>query len=402
MRGKGGPLSVTDTRGIVHPLCDTYLDAAREAGLGVAEDYNGASMEGAALYQITTKGGWRASAARSYLRPAAKRPNLRVVTRAHAERVEISDGRATGVRYRRGGSVRVARARREVILSGGAIASPHLLMLSGIGPGAALAGQGIAVVHDAPEVGRNLQDHLGYDHLYRSTVPTMNQMLGPWHGKLREGLRFLLTRKGPLALSLNQAGGFVTLGEGENGPDLQLYFSPVSYTRAPVGTRPLMSPDPFPGFLLGFNPCRPTSRGHIALRPGDPGGTPEIHPNYLDTDHDCRLMIEGTRLIRRLARTAAFAPVIDTRIVPPEDDGTDEAILAHVRSAAWTVFHGCGTCRMGTDAVSVVDERLRVRGVGGLRVADASVFPVVPSGNTNAPSIMVGERASDIILEDCR
>lgn len=206
LRGRGGPLTVTDTRGMVHPLCDTYLDAAREAGLGVAGDYNGASMEGAALYQITTKGGWRASAARSYLRPAMRRPGLRVLTRAHVERVEIAEGRATGVRYRRGGTSRVARARREVILSGGAVASPHLLMLSGIGPGAALAAQGIAVVRDAPQVGRNLQDHLGYDHLYRAHVPTMNQMLGPWHGKLREGLRFVLARKGPLALSLNQAG----------------------------------------------------------------------------------------------------------------------------------------------------------------------------------------------------
>ncbi len=401
-RGRGGPLSVTDTGGTVHPLCDTYLDAAVEAGLGLAADYNGASMEGAALYQITTRGGWRASAARSYLRPARRRPNLRILTGAQAERVEIADGRATGVRYRRGGAARVARARREVILSGGAVNSPHLLMLSGIGPGDALNAAGIGVVRDAPGTGRNLQDHLGYDHLYRATVPTMNQMLRPWHGKLREGVRFLLTRTGPLALSLNQAGGFVTVSDGTDGPDVQLYFSPVSYTRAPAGTRPLMSPDPFPGFLLGFNPCRPTSRGHLALRPDDPAATPEIHPNYLDTGYDRRMMIAGTRLVRRLAGTAAFGGVIDRRIVPGPDDDGDAAILAHVRKAAWTVFHPCGTCRMGTDAASVVDERLRVRGVAGLRVADASIFPAIPSGNTNAPAIMVGERASDLILEDAR
>lgn len=192
------------------------------------------------------------------------------------------------------------------------------------------------------------------------------------------------------------------MAETGNGPDIQLYFSPVSYTRAPAGTRPLMSPDPFPGFLLGFNPCRPTSRGHLSLCSGDPARPPEIHPNYLDTAHDRRMMIAGTRLIRRLARMAAFAPVIDTRLVPPEDDGSDAAILAHVRAHAWTVFHACGTCRMGTDLASVVDGRLRVRGVAGLRVADASIFPAVPSGNTNAPSIMVGERASDIVLDDAR
>jgi len=401
-RGRGGPLSVTDTTGAVHPLCDTYLDAAREAGLGVAADYNGASMEGAALYQITTKDGWRASAAKSYLRPAARRSNLRVITRAHVERVEIAEGRATGVRYRRGGIVRVAHARREVVLCGGAVNSPQLLMLSGIGPGAVLSRHGIDIHADRAEVGANMQDHLGYDHLYRATVPTMNQMLGPWYGKLREGLRFLLTRKGPLSLSLNHAGGFVTLDAASAGPDIQLYFSPVSYTRAPVGTRPLMSPDPFPGFLLGFSPCRPTSRGYLTLRPDDPAGAPEIHPNYLDTEHDRALMIAGTRLIRRLAQTVALSGVIDARIIPDADDDGDAAILSHVRKAAWTVFHPCGTCRMGTDEDAVVDERLRVRGVAGLRVADASVFPAVPSGNTNAPAIMVGERASDLILEDAR
>ena len=402
-RGKGGPLSVTNTEGAVHPLCDTYLDAAREAGLGVTPDYNGSCMEGAALYQITTRNGWRASAARSYLRPAAGRSTLRVLTHAHVERIErAQEGRVTGVRYRHRGAMRVATARHEVILSGGAVNSPHLLMVSGIGPGRMLSELGIAVQQDVPEIGQNLQDHLGYDHLYRSTVPTLNQMLGPWYGKLREGLRFLLARKGPLTLSLNQAGGFVTVEQNGHGPDIQLYFSPVSYTRAPVGTRPLMSPDPFPGFLLGFNPCRPTSRGAITLRTADPAAPPVIHPNYLDTDYDRRMMIAGTRLIRRLAATDAFARVIDRRIVPDPDDESDEAILSHVREAAWTVFHACGTCRMGTDKGSVVDERLRLRGVEGLRVADASVFPAVPSGNTNAPAIMVGERAADLILEDAR
>ncbi len=402
VRGIGGPLHVTDTTGHVHPLCDAYLDAAEQAGVGRAADYNGAEMEGAALYQITTKGGLRASAARSYLRPAMKRPTLRVVTGAHVERIELSQGRATGVRYRRGGRTLTATARREVILCGGAVNSPQLLQLSGIGPGAVLAGQGIDVLHDAPQVGRNLADHLGYDHLYRSRVPTLNQVLRPWHGKLRVGLDFLARRRGPLTLSLNQAGGFVTLHDTGDGPDIQLYFSPLSYTRAPVGQRPLMSPDPFPGFLLGFNPCRPTSRGHIEIASPDPFAPPDIHPNYLDTEYDRRMMIDGVRLMRRIAEMPALADVIEERIVPQGVVETDDEILAAVRDASWTVFHACGTCRMGMDAESVVDGRLRVRGVGGLRVVDASIFPAIPTGNTNAPSIMVGERASDLILEDAR
>ncbi len=402
VRGKDGPLHVTDTTGHVHPLCDAYLNATGEAGIKRAGDYNGVDMEGAALYQITTKDGLRASAARAYLRPAMKRANLNVVTHAHVERVEMAHGRATGVRYRRGGRALVAKARREVILCGGAVNSPQLLQLSGIGPGAVLAGQGIDVRHDAPEVGRNLADHLGYDHLYRSRVPTLNQVLRPWHGKLRVGLDFLVRRQGPLTLSLNQAGGFVTLNDTGDGPDIQLYFSPLSYTRAPVGTRPLMSPDPFPGFLFGFNPCRPTSRGYIEIASPDPFVPPEIQPSYLDTEYDRRIMIDGVRLMRRIAGMPALAAVIEERIEPPDTCESDDDILAHVRDNAWTVFHACGTCRMGTDVASVLDERLRVRGVGGLRVVDASVFPAIPTGNTNAPAIMVGERASDLILEDAR
>lgn len=401
-RGSGGPLCVTDISSDAHTLCESYFDAAREIGLSVNPDYNGASMEGAALYQITTKRGLRASTARCYLRPALRRNNLRLVTNAHVERIVFEGQRATGVTYRRKGATVTVLARREVVLCGGAVNSPQLLQLSGIGPADLLSRHGIAVVAEAREVGRNLADHLGYDHLYRATVPTLNQQLGPWLGRLRAGLQFVFGRNGPLTLSLNQGGGFVTLSEGSDWPDVQLYFSPVSYTRAPVGTRPLMHPDPFPGFLLGFNPCRPTSRGYLAIRSPDPAAPPEIHPNYLDTEPDRSLMLAGVRLIRRLAATAALSAVIDRRIQPPPGVDSDEALAEHIRDHAWTVFHPCGTCRMGEDDASVVDPRLRVRGVDGLRVADASIFPAIPTGNTNAPAIMVGERAADLILEDAR
>ncbi len=252
-------------------------------------------------------------------------------------------------------------------------------------------------------MGRNLQDHLGLDMLYRSTVPTLNQVLGPWWGKLRVGLQFLLLRRGPLTLSINQAGGFLRSRPELARPNLQLYFSPVSYTRAPEGTRPMMSPDPFPGFLLGFSACRPTSRGSIRIRSADPFAAPQIRPNYLGTEEDRMAMLEGAHFIRRLAETPALRAVTEAEIVPGPEAKGDAAMRAHIRDNAWTVFHASCTCRMGTDPeTSAVDPRLRVHGVEGLRVVDASVFPCVTSGNINAPTIMVAERAADLILEDAR
>ena len=400
-RGAGGPLPVADIRGDVHPLCRTYLQAAREANLPVTEDYNGVQMEGASIYQITTKGGTRASTARCYLKPAMKRANVQVLTRAHATRVIFEDGRAVGVEFVRGGRAQVVRARGEVIVCGGAVNSPQLLQLSGIGPGAVLQPLGIEVRCHAPTVGGNLQDHLGLDMLYRSTVPTLNQELGPWWGKLRAGLQFLFLRRGPLTLSINQGSGFVRTRPGLARPNLQLYFSPVSYTRAPEGTRPLLRPDPFPSFLLGFSPCRPTSRGSVLIRSPDPFAAPEIRPNYLSTEADRAAMLEGAHFIRRLADTPAMRSITESEIVPGPQAKGDAAMRAHIRDHAWTVFHASCTCRMGTDPeTSSVDPRLRVHGVPWLRVVDTSVFPSVTSGNTNAPTIMVAERASDLILED--
>ena len=403
VRGTGGPLSVYDMSKEAHPLTNTYLTAASQAGFPLNPDYNGPDMEGAACYQITTKNGVRASAARSYLWPARKRPNLDIRTRCLARRVLIENKRAVGIEYERKGQIETLRARREVILCGGAINSPQLLQLSGIGPEKVLREQGIAIVHAAEQVGRNLQDHLGGDNHYRAKVPSLNQQLGPILGKMRVGLEYLLRRKGPLSLSLNQGGGFVRVMEGADRPDLQLYFSPVSYTRAPVGTRPLMAPDPFPGFLLGFNPCKPTSAGYLQIRSPDPNVAPEIHCNYLDTQYDRDVMVAGHRLMRQIADTPAMKAVIEEEISPGPNIASDEELLAFVREKSWTVFHQCSTCRMGTDpAASVVDERLRVHGLDGLRVADASIFPTIPTGNTNAPAIMVGEKAADLIQADAQ
>lgn len=403
IRGVGGPVPVRDIAADAHPLCDVYLKAVEQAGFGVNPDYNGASMEGGSLYQITTYRGLRASAARSYLHPSIGRKNLRVETGAHVTGLLFEGRRATGVTYRQRGKQQSASAGCEVILAGGAINSPQLLQLSGIGPGDLLQRLGVPVLQENPEVGQNLQDHLGLDNLYRSKVPTLNEELRPLLGKLRAGLAFLIKRGGPLSLSLNQGGGFVRSRPDARGPDLQLYFSPVSYTRAPSGTRPLMSPDPFPGFLLGYNPCRPTSRGHLQIKSADPFEAPEMHPNYLSTNYDRDLTIAGERLMQALAATPALSNVIDGTIRPERAVETDQQILDYAAEHAWTVFHQCGTCRMGSDeAASVVDPRLRVHGIGALRVADASIFPNVTTGNTNAPAIMVGEKAADLILEDNR
>ena len=411
-RGDAGAMQVTDTSGEVHPLCDAWFDAAEEAGFARNPDYNADDLEGVALYQISTHRGWRASSSACHLPPARSRPNLVVRTRVQATRLTFDGARATGVAWRPcardgrqvpTGPERAATARVEVVLAAGAANTPQLLQLSGIGPGELLREHGVGVRCDVPAVGAHLQDHLGADGLYRARVPTLNQALRPWHGKLRAGARFLASRRGPLALSLNQAGGFVRSGPDAPRPDLQLYFSPLSYTRAPVGTRPLMNPDPFPGLLIGFNPCRPTSRGTLGIRSADPFEAPFIRPNYLDTEHDRELMRRGMRLVRTLARSAAMRAVIESEMLPGDGVGSDEALDAYVRAHAWTVFHPCGTCRMGADpATSAVDPRLRVHGVDGLRVADASVFPSIPSGNTNAPAIMVGERAAAFILEEAR
>ncbi len=400
-RGGDGPVHVQDITGDVHPLCQVYLDAARDLQIPINQDYNGASMEGAAIYQITTKGGLRASTARCYLRPALKRSNLDLKKHAHVKHVLFEDRQAVGVAYHRMGKDHIAKARCEIVLAGGAINSPQLLQLSGIGPGKVLQDLGIEVQLDAPHVGQHLQDHLGLNNHYRSTLPTLNQILGPWFGKLRVGLEFLLLRRGPLTLSINQAGGFVRSDQKLVRPDLQLYFSPVSYTRVPPGTRAMMSPDPFPGFLLGFNPCKPTSRGHLHLSSPDPMAAPAIHPNYLSTEADMRSMFAGMSLIRKLAATPSLQSIIEEEIEPGAGVASEKDIRAFIRDKSWTVFHPSCTCRMGKDpSSSVVDARLRVHGIDRLRVVDASVFPSIPTGNTNAPTIMVGEKAADMILED--
>lgn len=402
-RATGGPLGVTGVADRVHPLCANYLAAGVDAGLMLNPDFNGATQEGVGTYQITTRNGLRSSAATAYLRPAMRRGNLNVMTRAQVTRILFEGRRTVGVEYRRGNELHTVKVRGELILSAGAVNSPQLLQLSGVGDPTLLAGLGISVVHAATGVGENLQDHLGFDYLYRSRRPTLNDQLRPWWGRLVVGAHYLLNRGGPLSLSVNQGGGFFRTDPERARPNMQLYFSPLSYTKAVPGKRQLMRPDPFPGFMLGVSNCHPTSRGHIRIRSADPFQAPSIQPNYLSTAEDLEELVEAAAFLRKIAAQAPLAEIIDEELQPGTPLETRAEIEEDIRQRSGSIFHASGTCAMGPDPASaVVDARLRVHGIEGLRVVDASIFPRLTAGNINAPTIMVGERGADFILADQR
>jgi choline dehydrogenase len=400
--GSGGPLHITDVSARTHPLCQHYIEACAAIGYPYTADFNGAQPEGVGIYQVLTRNGLRESTATAYLRPALKRSNITLRTHRHVTRILFEGTRATGVAYRdkRGAEVNV-RAAKSVVLSGGAVNSPQLLQLSGIGPRALLERHRIPVLLDAPAVGRHLQDHLGISYFYRSHVPTLNNELSPWFGKLKAALQYLIHRTGPLSMSVNQGGGFVRSDPGQTTPNLQLYFTPASYTTSLGPQRKLLQPDPFAAFLLAFNACRPTSRGYVEIKSNDPFVAPAIHPCYLTTDKDIAEAQSGIRLLRRLAATRPLADVIAGELLPGSDVQTDDELLHDFRQRSGTVYHPTCTCRMGPDPrTSAVDARLRVHGVSGLRIMDASVFPAITSGNTNTPTIMVAEKGASLILED--
>lgn len=327
-----------------------------------------------------------------------KRPNLTIVTQAQATGIGFEGKRAVSVAYRRNGQVETARAGREIILSAGAIGSPQLLQLSGVGPAALLQRYGIAPLQDSPAVGRHMQDHLCYDHVYRANQPSLNEILRPWAGRLKIGLQYLLTRRGPLSLSVNQGGGFARSRPDATRPDIQFYFAPLSFDQTPPGKR---IADPFPGFYLSLSPCRPVSRGYVEIRSTDPDQAPAIQPNILAEPEDAAVALAGARWLEKLARQPGLARIIDAELKPGLPERSDAAVLADIRARAYSVFHPCGSCRMGPDpAQAAVDAKLRVHGLAGLRVIDASVFPYVTAGNINAPSIAVGGRGADLILAE--
>ncbi len=400
-RGKGGPLFISaNTKGL-HPLVKDYIAACEAAGLPFNPDFNGAVQEGAGNYQMTIKNARRNSTARAFLRPAMRRANLQVITHAMVTRVILESGRAVGVEYRHGGALKTLRTAGEVILAGGAINSPQLLQLSGIGPGALLQSLGIAVQRENANVGEHLSDHQGVNYTFRMNVPTYNDVLRPWWGKLRVGMQYVLTGGGPLSKSINHGGGFFRTSADLTRPNMQLYMQAFSTLLPKAGERPLLTPDPFSGMSLGLSNCRPTSRGHIRANNPDAMVHPTITANAYSTNHDVAEMLAAVKYLRHLAAQPPLARLIGEELRPGPDCVTDEQLIDDFRRRSGTVYHPSCTARMGADAAtSVVDARLRVHGVAGLRVIDASAFPNLIAGNTNAPSILMGWKGAELVLAD--
>ena len=398
-RGSGeGPLDVKDVTPNLHAMGANWLAAAAELRVPVTDDFNGPSPEGLGCYRVNIRRGKRWSAADAFLRPALRRSNVRLETGAWVSKIRFDGRRAIGVDYVRDGQARYAAADRELILSAGAVNSPQLLQLSGIGPGKKLAALGIDVLVDRPAVGGWLQDHLGLTYSYKATQPTLNDELRSNMGQLRAGLRYFFARSGPLALSVNQFGGFLRADPAATRPDVQLYFNPVTYGAADAN-RKRIEVDPFSGFILCYQPTRPTSRGRIDITSPDFRQPPSIAPNYLSTDKDIADAVHGGLLVQALARTRAIRTLIREAIAPDLDGMGAAEMLGDFRARAATVYHPVGTCRMGADPdESVLDAELKVRGCERLRVVDASVFPAVTSANTNAPTLMVAQKAADLIL----
>lgn len=394
--GVGGPLAVSDLPD-KHEICDAFIDSAMALGIPRNDDFNGATQEGTGYYQANARNGRRCSAAVGYLRPAEKRSNLCVEVEALATRVLFEGKRAIGIAYEARGAKQEARAAREVILSSGSFNSPQLLQLSGVGPRALLERHGIPLVHDAPGVGENLQDHFYCRTFWRCTKPiTLNDDMRTLWGQAKIGLRYLLQRRGPLTVSAGYAAAFVRTRPEITRPDAQIYF--INFSTAKRGG----FLHPFSGFTLSISQTQVESRGSVHIASPDPHSAPTIRYNHLATENDRRVMVDGLKFVRRLAGTAPLRDYIVAEEFPGPSVSSDEDWLAFCREAGDTVFHPTSTCRMGTDARAVVDPHLRVRGVEGLRVADASIMPAVPSGNINASVVALAEKAADLILTDAR
>ncbi len=390
-RGRDGPVWCSPI-GRKHPLIEAVIAGCAELGIARNDDFNGALQEGAGYYQLTTRHGWRCSTATAYLKPARRRRNLRVATAARVTRVVFEGRRAVGVVYRQHGAEHTVTARREVLLCAGAVQTPQLLQLSGVGPRALLTALGIPLVHDLPGVGENLQDHLQARVIFECTRPitTNDELKSPWR-RLAMGLDYLFTRGGPMAVGINQGGIFARVDPAAATPDVQFHVATLSSDLA--GS----APHRFSGFTMSVCQLRPESRGFVRIQSADPLAAPAMQANYLATAHDQRTLVAGLRLARRLAATRALGPYVRAEYRPGPDAISDAALLDFARDTGGTIFHPSGTCRMGSDALAVVDMALRVHGLERLRVVDCSVMPTLTSGNTNLPVIMIAEKAADLI-----
>lgn len=396
--GADGPLSVSDMRAR-RDVCDAFIAAADEIGIPRNDDFNGKDQEGAGYFQLTSRKGFRCSSAVAYLNPVRRRSNLDIVSNALAERLLFANGEGrevTGIAFSVKGASRQATLKPggEVVLSAGAIGSPKILQISGIGPGALLQEFGIPVRHELPGVGENLQDHLQIRMVYQVNVPTLNDEINNFFRRMRIGMEYILSRTGPMAMGASQVCIFAKTQIQMATPDIQFHFQPLS------AEKPGIEMHSFSGITSSVCQLRPESRGRIVIQSPDPQVYPAIHPNYLSATLDQETAVAAMRMSRRLAETKAFSPFIVEEKVPGAATKTDEELLDAARTISQTIYHPTSSCKMGSDPMAVVDDRLRVHGVKGLRVTDASIMPTITSGNTNAPTIMIAEKASDMILED--
>ena len=392
--GDQGPLSVSNLR-IQRPITDAWVAAAQAAGYKFNPDYNGKEQEGVGFFQLTAKNGRRCSSAVAYLNPARSRKNLTIVTHAQVDKIEITDKRATAVTYPdRSGKAQRIVANKEIVLSGGAINSPQLLMLSGIGEAAQLREHGIDVIADLPGVGKNMQDHLQARLVYKTHEPTLNDEVSSLVGQAKIGLKYVTSRSGPMTMAASLATGFVKTRHDLETPDVQFHVQPLSAENPGKGA------DNFSAFTMSVCQLRPESKGEIRLTSSDGRTYPKIIPNYLSTETDCQTVVAGVNIARKIARHAPLTEKISTEFRPNPDLDMDDydATLDWARNNTASIYHPTGTCKMGADTGAVVDHELRVHGIAGLRVADCSIMPEIVSGNTNAPAIMIGEKASDLIL----
>ncbi len=394
--GTEGELSVSNMR-LQRPICDAWVAAAQAAGYPFNPDYNGAEQEGVGYFQLTTRNGRRCSSAVAFLNPARKRPNLEIITKALVKRVVIEDGRATGVAYLDGsGNEQIVNCAREVVLSSGALGSPQILMMSGIGEAEQLKEHGIDVIADLPAVGKNMQDHLQARLVFKCNEPTLNDEVRSLFNQAKIAAKYAMFRAGPMTMAASLAVGFMKTGPHAETPDIQFHVQPWSADSPGEGVHP------YSAFTMSVCQLRPESRGELRIASADPRDKIKIHPNYLSEELDCRTIVEGVKIARTIARHAPLDSKISEEFRPSKEldindyDGT----LDWARSNSSSIYHPTGTCKMGQGPNTVIDSRLRVHGIRGLRVADCAIMPEIVSGNTNAPAIMIGEKASDLIIED--